>query len=122
VVTYDAVIDVDNSQLELKPGMTANVEFVVAKQSNVMRISNTALLFRPDPRLFERLHTALPQMTTSMEAAMKTVWILRDGKPTPVSVRTGISDGSLTAVVTGDIKPGDNLITDMSDSSKGGLL
>jgi HlyD family secretion protein len=122
VVTYDAVIDVDNSQLALKPGMTANVEFVVAKQSNVMRIPNTALLFRPDPRLFERLHTALPQMPTSMESAMKTVWILREAKPTPVSVRTGISDGSLTAVVSGEIKPGDNLITDMSDGSKGGLL
>jgi len=122
VVTYDAVIDVDNSQLELKPGMTANVEFVVAKQSNVMRIPNTALLFRSDPRLFERLHTALPQMPTSTESGMKTIWVLRDGRPTPVSVRTGISDGSLTAVVSGDIEPGDNLITDMSDSSKGGLL
>jgi HlyD family secretion protein len=122
VVTYDAVIDVDNSQLALKPGMTANVEFVVAKESDVVRISNTALLFRPDPRLFDRLHTALPQMPTSMESAMKTVWILRDAKPTPVWVRTGISDGSLTAVVSGEIKPGDNLITDMSDGSKGGLL
>jgi HlyD family secretion protein len=122
VVTYDAMIDVDNSQLALKPGMTANVEFVVAKQSDVVRISNTALLFRPDLRLFERLHTALPQMPTSMESAMKTVWILRDAKPTPVWVRTGISDGSLTAVVSGEIKPGDNLITDMSDGSKAGLL
>jgi len=123
VVTYDAVIDVDNSQLELKPGMTANVEFVVAKQSNVVRISNTALLFRPEPALFERLHAVLARRpANSVESAIKTVWILRDGKPTPVSVRTGISDGSLTALTSGDIKPGDQLITDMSDGSKGGLL
>jgi putative ABC transport system permease protein len=53
---------------------------------------------------------------------MKTVWILRDRRPTPLSVRTGLSDGSLTVVVSGDIKPGDNLITDMSDGSTSGLL
>jgi HlyD family secretion protein len=121
VVTYDAVIDVDNSQLKLKPGMTANVEFVVAQQSNVVRISNTAMLFRPDSRLFERLHIPIPQTPTSMKSAMETVWILRDGKPRPITARAGISDGSLTAVVSGDIKPGDSLITDMSDGRKGGL-
>jgi HlyD family secretion protein len=122
VVTYDAVIDVDNSELKLKPGMTANIEFVVATQSNVIRIPNTALLFRPDPALLQRLHIAAPQSVMNLQSAAKTIWVLRNGKPEPVSVRTGISDGSFTAVIQGDIQPGDALITDMTASSKSGLL
>ncbi len=47
VVTYDAVIDVANPELKLKPGMTANVTFVYAEKDDVVRISNAALRFRP---------------------------------------------------------------------------
>lgn len=122
VVTYDAVIDVDNSGLMLKPGMTANAEFTVDEESNVTRISNTALLFRPDPNLLQRLHVVVPQSLANPAPNTQTVWVLRDGKPVPVSIRTGISDGALTAVVQGDIKPGDVLITDVTAASKGSLL
>jgi HlyD family secretion protein len=122
VVTYDAVIDVGNSELKLKPGMTANIEFVVATQSNVIRIPNAALLFRPDPTLLQRLHIAVPQPVMNLQSAAKTIWVLRNGKPEPVSVRTGISDGSFTAVILGDIQPGDALITDITANSKSGLL
>jgi HlyD family secretion protein len=122
VVTYDAVIDVGNSELKLKPGMTANIEFVVATQSNVIRIPNTALLFRPDPTLLQRLHIAVPQSVINLQSATRTIWVLRNGKPEPVFVRTGISDGSFTAVILGDIQPGDALITDMTANSKSGLL
>jgi HlyD family secretion protein len=122
VVTYDAVIDVDNSELKLMPGMTANVEFITAEKSNVIRIPNTALLFRPDPNLLSRLHIVIPQSTTNLEPDRKTVWSFHNGKPMPTSVYTGISDGSFTAVVQGDIKPGDILITDVTANSKSGLL
>src|SRR5512137_1240210 len=49
VVTYDAVIDVDNPDLKLKPGMTANVTFVYAEKDDVLRVANAALRFRPPP-------------------------------------------------------------------------
>ena len=51
VVTYDAVIDVDNPELKLKPGMTANVTFVYAEKDDVLRVPNAALRFKPPPGL-----------------------------------------------------------------------
>ena len=51
VVTYDAVIDVDNTELKLKPGMTANVTFVYAEKKDVLRVPNAALRFKPPPEM-----------------------------------------------------------------------
>jgi HlyD family secretion protein len=55
VVTYDAVIDVDNSELKLRPGMTANVNFVFANRESVLRVPNAALRFRPSTEVFTAL-------------------------------------------------------------------
>ena len=55
VVTYDAVIDVDNSSLKLKPGMTANVSFVTAERPSVVRVPNAALRFEPDDKLLKQI-------------------------------------------------------------------
>ena len=55
VVTYDAVIDVDNAELKLRPGMTANVNFVFANREDVLRVPNAALRFRPSPDVFTAL-------------------------------------------------------------------
>jgi len=55
IVTYDAVIDVDNSELKLRPGMTANVNFVFANKDDVLRIPNAALRFRPSSDVFTAL-------------------------------------------------------------------
>src|SRR5919197_1886315 len=55
VVTYDAVIDVDNAELKLKPGMTANVTFVYAEKDAVLKVPNAALRFRPPPDLLDKL-------------------------------------------------------------------
>jgi len=58
VVTYDAVIDVPNPDLKLRPGMTANVTFVYAEQSDALRIPNAALRFRPSPEVLAKLASA----------------------------------------------------------------
>ena len=55
VVTYDAVIDVENPDLLLRPSMTANVVFVAAQKDNVVRLRNAALRFQPDPQLLARI-------------------------------------------------------------------
>src|SRR5205823_516968 len=55
VVTYDAVIDVANPELKLKPGMTANVTFVHAERDDAVRVPNAALRFRPPPELWAAL-------------------------------------------------------------------
>ena len=51
VVTYDAVIDVANPDLKLRPGMTANITFIAAEKDNVLRVPNAAMRFRPTPEI-----------------------------------------------------------------------
>jgi HlyD family secretion protein len=98
VVTYDAIIDVDNAALELRPGMTANVNFVVAQRDNVLRIPNTALRFRPG--------------NARGNAEGKTVFAISGGSIRPIPIRVGITDGSRTEVVSGELAEGTLLATD----------
>jgi HlyD family secretion protein len=69
IVTYDAVIDVDNSELKLRPGMTANVNFVFANRDDVLRIPNAALRFRPSPEVFTALKLDPKRARTGDDAA-----------------------------------------------------
>lgn len=69
VVTYDAVIDVDNSELKLRPGMTANVNFVFANREDVLRIPNAALRFRPSNEVFTALKLEPPKRTRGGDGA-----------------------------------------------------
>lgn len=132
VVTYDAVIDVGNPDLRLKPGMTANVTFVYGEKDDVLRVPNAALRFRPPPDLLAQSGAAPGGGNRSKSAAgegtrqpstpdRRTVWVLREEKPVPVRIRTGISDGSFTEVVEGEIKAGDVVITDAIGGSSSGM-
>jgi HlyD family secretion protein len=135
VVTYDAVIDVDNSELKLRPGMTANVTFVFANKDDVLRVPNAALRFRPSPELSSALKLEVPQGRRSDGAAggsagsggparagglakgneapeRRTVWVLRDDLPSPVRIKTGTTDGSKTEVVDGPLQAGDVVVSD----------
>lgn len=107
VVTYDAVIDVDNSERLLKPGMTANVTAVYAEKANVVRLPNAALRFMPDRATLAAMQTGpLPQPSPS-KPDERLAWIMRQGRGKPELVRIGISDGTWTEVVEGDAHPGD---------------
>ena len=127
VVTYDAVIDVANPGLKLKPGMTANVTFVYAEKDDVLRVPNAALRFRPPPDLpaFSgaqgrpggRANTAGPRAVETPD--QRTVWVMRQEKPVPVRIRTGISDGTSTELVEGELEPGDAVVTDASGPPTG---
>jgi HlyD family secretion protein len=112
VVTYDAVIDVDNSALKLKPGMTANASFVIEQKDHALRIPNAAVRFQPDPLLLQQLGIAVPAPNAARN--QRWLWILRDARPVPVLVETGVSDGTLTEVAKGDVRDDDALITDMA--------
>ncbi|HUK33264.1 MAG TPA: efflux RND transporter periplasmic adaptor subunit, partial [Vicinamibacterales bacterium] len=113
VVTYDAVIDVNNSALKLKPGMTANTSFVVARRDNVLRVPNAAIRFQPDQKLFQQLGITLRPPVTETPS-MKDVWVLRNDRPVLEHLTVGISDGTETEVVGGDVQAGDRLVVDMS--------
>jgi len=143
VVTYDAVIDVSNPELKLKPGMTANVTFVYAEKEDVLKVPNAALRFKPPPPMLAELGrsggagggaTGPTGGTGPAQASggggragggrgpeapdRRTVWTYQDEKPAPVRIRTGISDGSWTEVVEGNLAPGEVVITDVLGSGR----
>jgi HlyD family secretion protein len=135
VVTYDAVIDVDNPDLKLKPGMTANVTFIYAEKDDVLKVPNAALRFKPPPGLVGDGGAAgragaraegtaarpeggagapggRPAARGPESLDRRTVWVLKAGQVSPVRVRTGISDGSFTEVVEGEVEAGAEVVTD----------
>jgi len=123
VVTYDAVIDVKNPDMKLKPGMTANVNITTARGEDVLTVPNAALRFRP-PAPPQR--EGAPGTANAAEAdapkppapGTKTVYVLRNGRPTPVTVKAGVTDGSYTEV-EGELREGDRVITGMASGTQG---
>jgi HlyD family secretion protein len=101
VVTYDVVIKVDNPELKLKPGMTANVSIIISTKKDVLKIPNAVLRFRLSQKGAQTSEKKGPG-----------VWILEKGKPRRVSVTAGISDGSFTELLSGDIREGQELIVE----------
>jgi HlyD family secretion protein len=169
VVTYDAVVDVDNSQLKLKPGMTANCTFIYADKENVLRVPNLAMRFMPPPEVLAKFKLGAPGGDAAArhtragsdgaggaggaagagggggaggpggsfgrggpggggeggpprggrggqhgDPTHRIVWVLRDGKPVRVPIKTGVTDGSTTEIVEGDVNEGDAVITDLA--------
>jgi HlyD family secretion protein len=101
VVTYNVVVDVANPDLVLLPGMTANLRVQVETRSNVLRVPTVALRFRPQADGTE---------TETRKLRGSAVYVLADGKPVRVAVKTGISDKAYTEIVSGDLKTGDAVI------------
>jgi HlyD family secretion protein len=121
VVTYDAVVDVENPELKLRPGMTANVTFVYAQKDDVLRVPNAALRFRPPPEMLaaQPANANANARPAGQPPDRRTVWVLRGGTPATVAIRSGISDGSFTEVVEGELQPGDEVVTDATGGSRG---
>ena len=105
VVTYDAVISVDNPELMLLPGMTANTRIITEERRDVLRVSLPALRFSPSGRAAVR--GAYP--AASKEKKMR-VWILEAGKPVPVKVTVGLEDENFAEITGGELKAGDPVI------------
>jgi HlyD family secretion protein len=116
VVTYDTVIGVNNPDLKLKPGMTANVSIIAARKDNVLQIKNAALRYRPAEAAAEM--GSRPSSARGGRAAGgreratsdRTIYVLSGGQPKPVQIKTGISDGVVTEVIEG-LKEGDLIVT-----------
>ena len=117
VVTYDAVVGVENANLELRPGMTANATFVIAERKDVLVAPGKALRFRPATA--ERPDGATRQRSARPDGAARdgtrrgggAVWVLRNGAPARVAIQPGLADGSNVEVAGGELREGDLVIT-----------
>jgi len=140
VVTYDAVVDVANDELKLKPGMTATVSVVTDRRQDVLTVPNAALRFRPDgagqPGQGARQQRPGGQASNAAggqgpagargewrdrggdgeaaPAVERTVYVLVAGKPEPRSVTTGITDGRVTEITGGELKEGEDVIVSVA--------
>ena len=120
VVTYKAVLKVENPDLILRPGMTATAEITVLKVENALLVPNTALRFTPQPNekkkrsrgVIGSLMPGPPRSSTSKKAAetpsrnQPHVWVLKDNLPFPIAVSRGATDGIRTVITSGDLQPG----------------
>jgi len=114
VITYNVVVAVDNQDLRLKPGMTANVAIVVAQKDQVLKVPNAALRFTP-PKIGGTEGKSFGGRPSSvgadMAVATRKVWKQDEsGELVPVSIQTGISDGVATEIVEGPLMENDMVI------------
>jgi HlyD family secretion protein len=126
VVTYDAVIDVDNTDLRLRPGMTANVTVVYAERQGALAASNAALRFRAPPSLAGSAAAggsndhrgARGGGGTKADDATetRTLWVVRGGAPESITVHTGLTDGTVTEIVDGALREGDQIVVDSTSA------
>lgn len=129
VVTYKAVLATDNAALLLRPGMTATAEITVQHVKDALTVPNTALRFTPpvqaqatDESLLRKILPRMPQFRAASPAetqgGKRTIWVLKDGAPAAVPVTAGPTDGRRTAILDGDVKPGQAVIVDTAAAKK----
>lgn len=128
VITYETVLKVDNSDLSLRPGMTATADITVKKIENAILVPNAALRFTPPVKkkeapsrggsLISQLLPRPPRSTSKQredangDKKQQRVWTLQDRQLVAIAVTTGATDGIMTEVVAGDIEPGIALVVD----------
>jgi HlyD family secretion protein len=126
VVTYETILKVDNSDLSLRPGMTATAEITVAKVIDALLVANAALRYTPEvqaktgqsggsllSKLMPRRPRRFPEKqkeVTDTAGRKQHIWALIDNRPVSVAVTTGLTDGTSTQIVAGEITPGTDLI------------
>lgn len=128
VVTYETVLNVENSDLALRPGMTATADIIVQKIDDALLVPNSALRFIPPATgkaaggrsgsgVLAKLLPRPPQRGKKHNDAgdikkKERVWTLQGGQPVPVAVTTGATDGIWTEIISGDVMPGMELVVD----------
>jgi len=134
VVTYLTYLVVDNTDLTLRPGMTATATITADQRHDVLLVPNTALRFAPTSAASDGAAASggiaaslMPRGPTrkarksaadgASTAAAKAVWVLRDGAAVAVAVNPGISDGRMTEITGGDLQAGMQVITDQKSAA-----
>lgn len=127
VVTYKAILSVENADMSLRPGMTASADITVASVDDALVVPNAALRYTPSSEKEEitaggggsgLVGMIMPSRADGEDAVQnvgKAVYILRDGAPVRVPVQVGESDGSVTEVISDNLSEGDLVVTDEFD-------
>lgn len=134
VVTYVTILNVDNSDLFLLPGLTATADITVKNVEDALLVPNSALRFTPPFKEDESqsdeggiVNSLLPRRPKSWKKQRKDttakntqqrVWVERDGELVAVAVTTGATDGILTEIVDGDIEPGIAVVVDIMEAGR----
>ena len=105
VVTYTVIVEVNNDDLKLKPGMTANVSIITSKREDVLCAPSIALKYSPD--------------TTGKKYKQQGVWVLENNKPVRINVKEGASDDSNVEIISKNLKAGDEVIIGSTGGGKG---
>ncbi len=132
VVTYDVIIQVDNRDLRLKPGMTANVSIQIEHRENILKVPNSALRFRPEfakkedsnrPEKIKKeasFQEKVGRSSKKTQSGSARLWILGpDGKPKAIEIMIGVTDGTFSEIISGEIKEGMEVIVEEISSKKG---
>ncbi|MFO7543793.1 MAG: efflux RND transporter periplasmic adaptor subunit [Thiobacillus sp.] len=131
VVSYLTVLEVKNEDLSLRPGMTGTAEITTLTRENVLLVPNAALRFTPETAgatqkkssrsvisaLMPRPPRQAPKAReTARDGRTPRVWVLRDGQPAPLEVKTGATNGRVTEITRGELKAGMEIITEATGS------
>jgi HlyD family secretion protein len=117
VVSYTAVIAVPNPDNVLAPGTTATIALPIGSRTNAVRIPNNALTFRPSTEVFDALGQTPPTLEIekddkpSVDGRLGYVWKFEKNRFVPIKVRTGLADDQWTELLSGEVRPGDRLVT-----------
>jgi HlyD family secretion protein len=116
IVTYTAVVDVENPDGAYVPGETGLITFVGEQRARAVRIPNNAITFRPSADLLKSLgqqEPPVPQQDSndSRPGRVTRVWAFKNGRFDAVTVRVGLANDSWTELLEGPVRPGDQLVT-----------
>lgn len=124
VVTYKTILTIDNSEMLLRPGMTATADITVAHIADALVVPNAAIRYAPpqaagaedDEERSGLLGMLIPDRPDeATQGNEKTLWVLKDGVPKEIAVQTGDTDGRMTEILGGALAEGDVVITDQDD-------
>lgn len=128
VMTYKAILAIDNSELLLRPGMTATADIRVEEVKDELLVPNAALRFELPAatagdnrswlqRLMPRPPGRRPSQPSKSPGTGKSVWVLVNSQAVERSIKIGVSDGTNTVVTEGELKTGENVVVD-ADTGK----
>ncbi len=106
VVTYNVIVEVDNEDQKLKPGMTANVSIITNRKDDALCVPNDALRFTPT------------EITGGQKYKEQGIWVMRDRKPVRVTIKTGAKNNDITEIISKDIKENERVIIGYRNADK----